>query len=224
MCTCLEVDSVLKSFGDNIVLTDVYLCCKPGDIIGLFGRNGTGKSTLLNIIFGTLKGDRSFLRINGQVIKGSAYHTRQVAYLPQHGFLPSYLTVSQVAALYVPKEQVKHFLGDRFIFKSRNNKTAHLSGGEIRYLEIKLILYSQAPYLLLDEPFNGLSPIAAEEIRRHIAESARTKGIILTDHNFREVHKIVNRIMLLDQCYLKEIKDKEELIPYGYYLPPERNE
>ena len=53
----------------------------------------------------------------------------------------------------------------------------------------------------------------------HIAESARTRGIILTDHNFREVHKIINRILLLDQCYLKEIKEKEELIPYGYYQP-----
>lgn len=222
MCTGLEVDSVLKSFGEKTVLTDVYLCCKPGDIIALFGRNGTGKSTLLNIIFGTLKGDRSFLRINGQVINGAAYLTRLVAYLPQHNFLPQYLTVSQAAALYVPKEDLKRFLGDRFIFKLRNNKTAHLSGGEIRYLEIKLILYSQAPYVLLDEPFNGLSPIAAEEIRMHIAESARTRGIILTDHNFREVHKIVNRIMLLDQCYLKEIKEMEELIPYGYYLPPER--
>ncbi|MEY8486438.1 ATP-binding cassette domain-containing protein [Parabacteroides sp. ASD2025] len=219
MCTCLEVDSVVKAFKEKTVLSDVYLCCRPGDIIALFGHNGSGKSTLLNIIFGTLKGDRSFIRINGKVIKGAAYRTGMVAYLPQHDFIPPNLTIAQAVELYIPKEQYKQFLGDRFLFKVRNNKIAHLSGGELRYLEIKLILYSKAAYLLLDEPFNGLSPVAAEEIRMHIAESARTRGIILTDHNFREVHKIVNRILLLDQCYLKEIKEKEELIPYGYYQP-----
>lgn len=217
MCTCLEVDSVLKSFGDKTILADVYLCCRPGDIIGIFGRNGTGKSTLFNIIFGTLKGDRSFVRINGKVMTGAAYKSKQIAYLPQHNFLPEYLTVLQTVELYVPKEERNRFLGDRHLFKVRNSKVSHLSGGEIRYLEIKLILYCKAPYILLDEPFNGLSPIAAEEVRQHIAISSQTKGIILSDHNFREVHKIVNRILLLDDCYLKEVIEKEELIPYGYY-------
>ena len=78
----------------------------------------------------------------------------------------------------------------------------------------KLILYSKAGHLLLDEPFNA-SPIAAEEIRMHITESARTRGIILIDHNFRVVHKIVNHT----QCYLKKTKEKKKLIPYGHYRP-----
>lgn len=219
MCTCLEVDSVLKCYDEKTILTDVYLCCHPGDIIALFGHNGTGKSTLLQIIFGTLKGDRSFIRINNRVILGPAFQTGLIAYLPQHNFVPSYLTVRQVVHLYLPKERHNSFLGDRFLFKIRNSKVQQLSGGELRYLEIKLILYSTASFILLDEPFNGLSPVAAEEIRTHISESAQTRGIILTDHNFREVHKIVNRIMLLDQCYLKEITSKEELVPYGYYQP-----
>lgn len=219
MCTCLEVDSVLKSFGDRTILADVYLCCRPGDIIALFGRNGTGKSTLMNIIFGTLKGDRSFIRINGQVINGPAFRTRLISYLPQHNFLPPYLTVSEAARLYIPEDQYKSFLSDRLLSNIRNAKIRETSTGEQRYLEIKLILYSSVPYIMLDEPFNGLSPILAEEIRIHIARSAETRGILLSDHNFREVHKIVNRILLLDQCYLKEIKTKEELIPFGYYQP-----
>lgn len=219
MCRCLEIDSVLKAFGDQVVLTDIYLKCCPGDIIALFGRNGTGKSTLLNIIFGSLKGDRSFLRIDGEVIKRPAFRSGQIAYLPQHHFLPSHLKVSEIVDLCIEPEDRKRFLGDRILFRVRTSRIREISTGERRYLEIKTILFSHAPYLLLDEPFNGISPVVAEQLRGHIAESAQTRGIILTDHNFREVHKIVNRITLLDQGYLKEIKDVEELIPYGYYQP-----
>ena len=71
MYTGLEIDSILKSFGERTILADVYLECCRGDIIALFGRNGTGKSTLLNIIFGTLKADRKFIRIDGKVITAS---------------------------------------------------------------------------------------------------------------------------------------------------------
>lgn len=215
----LEVDSVLKNYGERTILSDVYLCCRPGDIIALFGRNGTGKSTLLNIIFGTLKSDRSFLRINGKVIKKQAFRSGMVAYLPQHDFLLPHLTITETTNIYIPKEDVKNFLSDHFLFKLRKSKIEELSGGELRYFEIKLILHSPVSFVLLDEPFNGLSPITAEKVRTMIAESAKQRGIILTDHNFREVHKIANRIMLLDECYLKEVKNPDELIPYGYYQP-----
>jgi ABC-type multidrug transport system ATPase subunit len=186
-------------------LSDIYLCCRPGDIIGLFGRNGTGKSTLLKIIFGTLKAERSFIRINGDVQKLPAYLSGLIAYLPQHNYLLLNKTVEQLTTLYIPEEEErKRFLGDRFLFKYRKEKVKNLSGGEQRYLEIKLILYCSASYILLDEPFNGLYPVAAEAIREHIAIASRTKGVILTDQNFREVHKVVNRTMLLNDCCLKE--------------------
>lgn len=217
MDACLEVDSVLHSFDERMILSDVYLCCRPGDIIGLFGRNGTGKSTLLKIIFGTLKGDRSFVRINGQIQNTPSFLSGKIAYLPQHPFLPGQQKIRQMLDLYLGKERVKEFLADPFLFKSRNLKVGELSGGAQRYLEIKLTLSSPVPYVLLDEPFNGLSPVAAEAVREHIRRNALTKGIILTDHNYREVHKVVNRIMLLDECYLKPIEDPRELIRYGYY-------
>lgn len=217
MSTCLEVDSVLKSFGDKIVLADIYLCCYPGDVMALFGRNGSGKSTLMNIIFGTQKGDRSFIRINGRIASGSAFRTGLIGYLPQHSFLPSYLTVVEAVCLYIPKEQRSFFLDDPLLNKIRDSKIRNTSTGERRYLEIKLILYGSSSYIMLDEPFNGLSPIFAEEVRLHIARSAQTRGILLCDHNFREVHKIANRILLLNQCNLREIKAKEELIPFGFF-------
>jgi ABC-type lipopolysaccharide export system ATPase subunit len=74
------------------------------------------------------------------------------------------------------------FLSDTFLFKMRNSKIKNLSGGELRYLEIKLILYSSAPYILLDEPFNGLYPLAAAAIREHIIAVSQAKGIILSDY------------------------------------------
>lgn len=221
MDPCLEVDSVLKSFKENTILTDVYLSLRKGDIVGLFGRNGTGKSTLLKIIFGTLKGDRSFIRIDGKIQKQQAFRSGKIAYLPQHNFLLPKQTLPELLNLYIPKEQHKEFLADPLLFKQRKEQTRNLSGGTLRYLEIKLILYSKAPYLLLDEPFNGLSLLAAKAVREQITQSAQNHGILLTDHNFREVHKIVNRILLLDQGYLKEIKEPRKLIPYGYYQEEE---
>jgi len=218
----LEVDSVLKSFGERTILADIYLSCRVGDIIGLFGRNGSGKSTLLKIIFGTLKGDRSFIRIDGKVQKGPAFSSNKIAYLPQHNFLPSTMKIPKILDMYLPPDMDKKtFLADPLLFKIRKSHIRELSGGERRYLEIKLILYSTATYILLDEPFNALSPLAAQSVRQHISISAKTHGILLTDHNFREVHKTVNRIMLLDQCYLKSIQNPQELIPYGYYKPDE---
>lgn len=219
MCTGLEIDSVLKSFEERPILADIYLKCCRGDIIALFGRNGTGKSTLLNIIFGTLKADRSFIRIDGKVMNGPAFRSGLLAYLPQHPFLPSHLKVSQVAELCIAPEDRRRFLADKILFRLRTSRICEISVGEQRYLEIKATLFSPAPYILMDEPFSGISPVAAEQIRILMSESARNHGIILADHNFREVHKIANRLTLLDQCYLKEVKKIEELIPYGYYQP-----
>ena len=211
MYTGLEIDSILKSFGERTILAD-------GDIIALFGRNGTGKSTLLNIIFGTLKADRKFIRIDGKVIKGPAFRSGLLAYLPQHPSFPSHLKVSRIAELCIAPEDRKRFFADPILFRIRTSRICEISTGEQRYLEIKTTLFSPAPYILLDEPFSGVSPVVAEQIRKLMTESAQNHGIILTDHNFREVHKIANRITLLDDCYLKEIKNREELIPYGAIL------
>lgn len=132
------------------------------------------------------------------------------------------LTLTEIVDIYLPENLRKCFFGDKHLFKIRRSKAGELSGGELRYMEIKLILWCDAPFILLDEPFNGLSPIAAKSVREQIRFASQTKGIILTDHNFREVHQCVNRIMLLHDCYLKEINKPEELIPYGYFEDPAR--
>ena len=108
-------------------------------------------------------------------------------------------------------------INDKNLAYTNYSRAEELSGGELRYLEIKLILFCSAKYILLDEPFNGISPVCCESVRELIQKASQSKGIIMTDHNFREIHKIANRILLLDQGALKEIKEKSELISYGYY-------
>ena len=116
MDTQLEVDSVIKMYGETTILADVYLSCVPGDIIGLFGRNGAGKSTLLKIIFGSLKGDRSCIRINGKIQKQAAYRSGLLGFLPQEGYLPNNLSLAECVELLLGKEYRKDFFADKHLF------------------------------------------------------------------------------------------------------------
>ena len=193
MPNILEVDSIRKSFGLNQVLTDVYLKCLPGEIIGLLGRNGTGKSTLLKIIFGTLYADNKYIRINDSVLD-QPYKTKNlVGFLNQDNFLPKHLTVRQIANLCSKNLDQNDFLGDDVLSKVVDTKIRFLSGGESRYLEVKLILYLDSLFVLLDEPFNGISPLHIDLIKKMIIEKSVKKGIILTDHDYRNVLDIANK-------------------------------
>jgi ABC-type lipopolysaccharide export system ATPase subunit len=212
----LEIDSVIKSFSDRQILTDIYLKCETGDVIGILGRNGTGKSTLLKILFGVLPADRKFIRLNGKVFNQPYTSANTICYLPQHDFLPSQLSVKKVVTLYVPKIQVHSFLDDIILGPLAYNKIGRLSGGELRYLEIKLLLNTASKFVLLDEPFNGVSPIMIDTIKELINEKAITKGIILTDHDYRNVLDVATRYYLIFDGGIRAMKDKTELVKWGY--------
>lgn len=215
MSNLLEIDSVIKSFKERQVLTDIYLKCETGDIVGMLGRNGSGKTTLLKILFGTLAADRKFIRINGKVYI-SPYKTRnEICYLPQHEFLPKHLIVDKVVELYLGKAS-NFFLNDEILTPLSKNKVSNLSGGELRYLEIKLLLNTESKFVLLDEPFNGISPILVQSIKTLIIESSRTRGIILTDHDYRNVLDVANRYCLIFDGGIKPINNKYELVKWGY--------
>lgn len=107
----LEIDSVIKNFGTRQLLSDVYLRINTGDVIGLFGRNGTGKSVLMQIIFGTMKADRKFIRLDGCKILPAPYrHSGTIAFLPQQGYLPKHQKMKQLVRYYLDTDVVSDFI------------------------------------------------------------------------------------------------------------------
>ena len=145
----LEIDSVFKSYDNRSILSDVYLKCETENIIGVLGRNGTGKSTLLKIIFGIISAENKFIRIDYKVRKKAYQHHNEIAYLPQDNFIPKGFKVSKAIKLFISKPKISEFTNDAFIQKIYKKKVRQLSGGELRYLEIKLVLCNDTKFVLL---------------------------------------------------------------------------
>lgn len=216
MVSKLEVDSINKSFGEKKILTDVFLKCEIGDIIGVFGRNGSGKSTLLKIIYGTLNAENKFIRLNNKVLSKAYKMENGISYLPQDNFIPNNFSVKKVINLTIIKSKREEFYKDKIINKIINSSIGSLSGGELKYLQIKLMLFSDAKFCLLDEPYSGVSPIIVELINNQIKEQSKIKGIIITDHNYSYLLEIATKIYLLKEGVGKFLNNREELIKFGY--------
>lgn len=216
MKNVLEVDSIQKYVNKNFSLSDIYLRCETGDVLGIFGRNGSGKSMLLKIIFGKENADNKFIRINNQLFKTAYKKPDTIVYLPQNSFLPKNLSVKKILNLYFDRETVAAILEDEFLETMYLSKISELSGGELRYLELKLLLKSTAKFVLLDEPLNALSPILREKIIRLIAIEKVSKGIIITDHDFSNLSSITTQNYLMNNGTLKKITGIEDLVLWNY--------
>ena len=214
----LIIDSVQKSYWLNKVLTDVYVHLGAGEIVGLVGRNGSGKSTLLKIMFGAIHADFKFIRINGKVYSNPYLTKGLVTYLPQNNFIPGYLKVSNAIKQFLRDTNSSiAVLSDEIISKVSQQKVRQLSGGELRYLEIQLILHKKSDFTLLDEPFNGVAPLHIEMIKQDIiSRRSDQEGIIVTDHDYRNVLDLCDRIILLFDGGSRHIKDPSELVKFGY--------
>ncbi|WP_345955461.1 ATP-binding cassette domain-containing protein [Mucilaginibacter sp. PAMB04168] len=211
----LKADSVYLEFSNRKILQDIYIDCKAGEVTGLLGRNGSGKSSLLRIIFGTLNPSYKYISINGKpVAKG--YVGNHIAYLPQHNYLPSHLSIQQSARLLVDDEAWHEFTAYDLYQHFYDKKPGQLSGGELRKLETLMILYSKANYILLDEPFTHVSPIQAEELKAIIRKRKAHKGFIITDHQYYNILEVSDKIVLLANGATKLIENADELITYGY--------
>ena len=212
----LHVDSIRKFYHHKLILSDVFLSCRKGEIVGLIGRNGSGKSTLLKIIFGIENAENKFIRVNEKVLKTFSDSKKLINYLPQNHFLPKDIKVQNIIKLFLPQKKRTELLKNTFIEPLLKKKFSVLSGGEKRILEILLLLSSETDFVLLDEPFNGVSPIVRDLIIKSINEKKPDKGFIITDHDYENVMKIADKILFLKNGSLKQITDKKELIKHGY--------
>lgn len=190
-------------------------------IVGLFGFNGCGKSTLIKIGAGFLTQKNGNIFIEGKVIENN-YSTNRynyLGYLPQDSFLPKDMTVWEF--LKISTSLNKNLVEDPIINKIINQKIVSLSGGELRYLEILFLFSLDRQYYLLDEPFTGVEPIYIEKIVYLIQkEKQKGKGILITDHYHHYVTDIIDKCYLMKDGYLEELdktKDfRKELLDNGY--------
>jgi len=212
----LHVDSVNKSYGGQMVLSDIYLSCKPGEIVGLLGRNGSGKSTLLKIIFGSVVAENRFVKIDSKRVTKPFENFNKVRYLPQDSYLPKDISIDRIIKLFGNNLDVIRMRNDHYISGHLQKTPRQLSGGEKRIVEILLMVYSNSRYILLDEPFNGVAPKNIEDIKSRIREQSKTKGIILTDHDYRNIVDVSTRTLLLFDGGIKEVNNLDELKHWGY--------
>lgn len=211
----LEVDGVFLQFGDRTVLSDVYLKCETGKIVGLLGRNGNGKTSLMNIIYGNLSPKSKSVRFDGVTELKAYQNTSLLLYLPQFNFIPKQLALhrlfSDFCIDYV--DLVKSFPQ----FENRQSSCfGLLSGGEKRIVELYLIIKSKTQFVMLDEPFSHLSPIQIDMIKKLIEEEKLNKGFLITDHLYRHIIDIGDQIYVLTNAKTYATKDIKEIEFLGY--------
>lgn len=211
----LEVDSVILSYGLHRVLSNVYVRCARGHVTGLLGRNGSGKSSLLKVIFGSVIAESKSVRIDGVSLPEASFRHRQIVYLPQHALIPSNITLKAALGLFKIHPAV---ITDEYpeLEKVLGETAGRISGGELRLLEVLLMLYSKSPFCLLDEPFSGLAPVMIERLKVTIERVKADKGIVITDHLHKHVTGLSDSLYLMDRGQTRRITHPDQLVQYGY--------
>ena len=207
----LRTTSLKKRYGARTVVHDVSLTVNSGEVVGLLGPNGAGKTTSFYMIVGLVATDGGEISIDGEAITHLPIHRRArlgLAYLPQEASIFRRMTVSQniEAVLELQNytaqergERLEALLNDLHITHIRNNPAISLSGGERRRVEIARALATNPRFILLDEPFAGVDPIAVLDIQRIIGFlKSRDIGVLITDHNVRETLGICGRAYIIN--------------------------
>ena len=211
----LEIDSVELEFDGKKILYGIYIKSERGKVTGILGRNGSGKTSLLRILFGDLQPKYKNIRSNGKCLQRPMYMTGKIGYLPQYSLLPRHLNIKRAFGLLnVSWEQfINLFQSFREYDKSR---IKDLSSGEIRVIEAYLILMSKKEIILLDEPFSFIAPIFVEKFKALISQVKKRSIIILTDHFYNDILDVSDTVYLLKNGCSKKIEDKTELKSEGY--------
>jgi len=191
----LVVQNLQKSFKKRQVVKSFSLEIESGEVIGLLGPNGAGKTTSFYMIVGLIAADAGSVMLDGQELRHLPIHERArlgVGYLPQEASIFRKMTIRAILEISMKDKsridaELEKLLADLNIERLRNNPAPSLSGGERRRVEIARVLAMQPRFILLDEPFAGVDPIAVIDIQK-IIEFLKSRGIgvLITDHNVRE--------------------------------------
>ena len=208
----LVIENLKKAFKKRTVVQDVSLTIKSGEIVGLLGPNGAGKTTSFYMIVGLIPTDRGRILLDGANISKMPIHSRAklgLSYLPQEPSIFRKMTVAEnILAILELQELTREKMNVRLegllqelgIGHIRNSPAISLSGGERRRVEIARCLASDPTFILLDEPFAGIDPIAVIDIQKIIKYLAEQQiGILITDHNVRETLGICDRAYIVNQ-------------------------
>jgi ABC-type multidrug transport system ATPase subunit len=211
----LEIDNVELNFGVVEILKAIYLKAEKGKITGVLGSNGSGKTSLLRIIFGELIPNNKLIRINGKPILKPLYQNGYIKYLPQFNIMPKSISLKMAFASF--KVCIEEFFIDFPNFKPQENLNfLNFSGGEKRVIETYIILKSPSKVVLLDEPFSHIAPLYIEKLKELLEIEKQRKIIIITDHLYKDILDISNDIYLLKDGWSRFIKSHEELIHHKY--------
>lgn len=212
----LEARHLAKSYGSRKVVKDVSLSIREGEVVGLLGPNGAGKTTSFYMLVGLVRSDSGDILIDGQSVANMPIHRRSrlgLSYLPQETSIFRKLTVSdniravlelqhdgqgKLLSRNAVQEQLESLLQELKVEHLSNSPSLALSGGERRRVEIARALATQPRFILLDEPFAGIDPIAVIEIQRIIGFlKSRGIGVLITDHNVRETLAICDHAFII---------------------------
>ena len=220
----IETKNLVKKFKERTVVNDVSIKVEQGKIVGLLGPNGAGKTTTFYMIVGLERPDRGHVLIDGRDVSQMAMYERAengLGYLPQEASIFRKLTVEEnimailettPLSIQERQEKLEELIAEFNVGHVRKRKGSELSGGERRRVEIARALAKDPSFILLDEPFAGIDPIAVADIQEMIAHLAkRGIGILITDHNVRETLNIVDTAYILNNGEILVAGDREQI-------------
>lgn len=206
----IETRNLQKSYRQRRVVNDVSIQVERGEVVGLLGPNGAGKTTTFYMVTGLVRPNQGEILLDGEEVSRLPMHLRArkgIGYLAQEPSVFRKLTVEEnLLAIWElrgvsrveQRERLEHLLDEFSLHKIRKSRGYQLSGGERRRVEIARAMATNPSFLLLDEPFSGIDPLAISDIQKMIRQlKSRNLGILITDHNVRDTLAITDRAYIL---------------------------
>jgi len=232
----LKAQNLVKIYGDRTVVNNVSFDIHPAEVVGLLGPNGAGKTTTFYMLVGLVKPDKGKIFLDEEDLTSKPIYMRAragIGYLPQETSIFRKLTVEENINLVLEmnkslnkagrKEKMESLLEDFGLTKLRKSASVQLSGGERRRVEIARALAADPKFILLDEPFTGIDPIAIQDIQENIRQLVKKGiGVLLTDHNPKATLSITDRANIIFEGQIKvqgtSKQVAEDPIARKYYL------